>query len=114
MNPARAARRKAPLATPAVRPQAAPPARPGKSPSMPPAEKTKAPDALTPLPADAGLTLQALVWAPEPARRFTVINNRIVREGGSIDGMTVVRIGETQVVLQKDGALWRLGYNRQP
>jgi hypothetical protein len=90
-----------------------PPARPKKS--QPPAlpESPPAPASLKPLPADAGLTLQALAWAPEPERRFTVINNQIVREGGSIGGMTVVRIEEAQVVLRKDGILWTLSYDHQ-
>jgi hypothetical protein len=83
----------------------------------PPAALPKKPPApassLKPLPADAGLTLQALVWAPEPERRFTVINNQIVREGGSIGGMTIVRIEEAQVVARKDGLLWTLSYNHR-
>jgi Type II secretion system protein B len=105
-----------------LRARTAPPAEPVKiRPSILPKriqpsalpKKPPAPASLKPLPADAGLTLQALVWAPEPERRFTVINNQIVREGGSVDGMTVMRIEETQVVLRKDGVLWTLSYDHR-
>lgn len=87
-------------------------ARKFRSPIVP--ESPATPDSLKPLPAGAGLTLQALAWAPEPKHRFTVINNQIVRKGDSVDGMTVVRIDPAQVVLRKDGVLWQLRYHNRP
>ncbi len=38
-----------------------------------------------------------------PRRRVAVINGRVVREGGRIDGMTVVKISAGQVILKGPG-----------
>lgn len=52
---------------------------------------------------DGRLTVQAIVWAANAGDRMTVINNRIVREGGTIDGFSIVGIGEDAVYV-KEGA----------
>ncbi len=48
---------------------------------------------------DPRIELQALVWAPAPEARFVVINNRLIKEGGSTDGIVVVRINRDDVLL---------------
>lgn len=60
-------------------------------------------------PADnAGLSLMALVWSKQPESRFVVINGSIVREGGTIEESTVIRIEETYAVLRTGGVVWKL------
>ena len=55
---------------------------------------------------DERIDLQALVWSPEAADRFVVINNRLLREGGSIDEITVVRINSDDVLLSERSDRW--------
>lgn len=55
---------------------------------------------------DPRIELQALVWAPDAAERFVVINNRLIKEGGSIDAITVVRIDRDDVLLAEGGDRW--------
>lgn len=57
---------------------------------------------------NAGLSLMALVWSGQPDSRFVVINGSIVREGGSIDDTTVVRIDKDYVVMKTGGVTWKL------
>lgn len=62
----------------------------------------------TPPEYDAGLSLMALVWSPEPGSRFVVINGAIVHEGGSIEDSTVIRIEEDYAVVRTGGITWKL------
>ncbi len=55
---------------------------------------------------DPRIDLQALVWAPEPAARFVVINNRLIKEGGSVDNIVVVRINPDDVLLAEGSDRW--------
>jgi type IV secretory pathway VirB10-like protein len=55
---------------------------------------------------DPRIDLQALVWAPESAARFVVINNRLIKEGGSIDNIVVVRINPDDVLLAEGSDRW--------
>lgn len=55
---------------------------------------------------DERVDLQALVWAPEAADRFVIINNRLIREGGSVDKITVVRINPDDVLLSEGTDRW--------
>ena len=55
---------------------------------------------------DERIDLQALVWAPESADRFVVINNRLLKEGGSVDKITVVRINQDEVLLSEGADQW--------
>ena len=55
-----------------------------------------------------GLTLQAISWSEEPQRRITVINGNIIREGGAVEGFTITRIDQNQVVLRKGTEEWKL------
>jgi len=55
---------------------------------------------------DPRIELQALVWAPEASARFVVINNRLLKEGGSTDGITVVQINRDDVLLSEGTDRW--------
>ncbi len=54
--------------------------------------------------------VQALVWSDDPKRRFAVINNRVVRTGGSVDGALLTHIGNDHVILKKGGEEWELKF----
>jgi hypothetical protein len=56
---------------------------------------------------DSRIDIQAIAWAEEPDRRFAVINNSILREGGSVDGITVVSIEDGMVFFRENGNEWR-------
>ncbi len=53
------------------------------------------------------LKLQAIAWSSEPESRIAVINGRIVREGGSVEGVFVTNIGKDEVIFRKGGEEWR-------
>jgi hypothetical protein len=55
---------------------------------------------------DPRIELQALVWAPDAASRFVVINNRLVKEGGSFDNIVVVKINRDDVLLSEGADRW--------
>lgn len=55
---------------------------------------------------DPRIELQALVWAPESTERFVVINNRLIKEGGSVDNIVVVRINPDDVLLAEGSDRW--------
>ena len=55
---------------------------------------------------DDRIDLQALVWAPEAADRFVVINNLLLKEGGAIDNITVLRINPDDVLLSDGSDRW--------
>ena len=55
---------------------------------------------------DPRIELQALVWAPEATSRFVVINNRLVKEGGSFDNIVVMEINRDDVLLSEGADRW--------
>lgn len=55
---------------------------------------------------DPRIELQALVWAAAAADRFVVINNRLIKEGGSVDDIVVERINRDDVLLSEGAARW--------
>jgi hypothetical protein len=59
------------------------------------------------------LKIQAIAWAPEPGDRMAVINNRILREGESVAGFTIIRIAEDQIILSAEGRRWRAVFGRR-
>ena len=79
---------------------AEPPPRPTPEDVPPPEQRNKN------YRSDQRIELQALVWAPEAAARFVVINNRLIKEGGSIDNITVVRINRDDVLLSEGSDRW--------
>ena len=56
------------------------------------------------------LKLQAIAWSQDPAGRLAVINNRILREGDSVDGYDLTKIRKDDVVLNGGGKSWRLEF----
>jgi hypothetical protein len=55
---------------------------------------------------DPRIDLQALVWAPQAAERFVVINNRLIKEGGSVDKIVVLTINPDDVLLAEGTDRW--------
>jgi len=51
----------------------------------------------------ANLKIQALVWSDEPADRWVMINNRIIKTGGSVDDIIVSEIGNDHIIIQENG-----------
>ena len=70
----------------------------------------------SPLPAETlsraeenpALELQAIVWSDDPASCFAVINGRIVRSGGMVDGVSVIEIRKEAVSLKLGEKTWTL------
>ena len=56
---------------------------------------------------DTGLELQAIAWSDDAGSRIAVINGRIVREGGSVEGVLIVRINPDDVAFKKGGETWQ-------
>ncbi|MDY6855746.1 MAG: general secretion pathway protein GspB [Thermodesulfobacteriota bacterium] len=50
---------------------------------------------------DSHLELQAIAWSFDPGERIAVINGKIVREGDSIQGFSIVRISSEFVVVKR-------------
>lgn len=59
---------------------------------------------------DAELMLQAIAWSDDTARRMAVINNHIVREGETVDGYSVIKIREDDVIVNDGSTSWRLQF----
>jgi hypothetical protein len=57
---------------------------------------------------ESQLILQAISWDKNSENRIAVINNRIVREGESVDGFLVTRIGKDDVLVREGGNEWKL------
>jgi hypothetical protein len=91
--PARPARSEAPAT---IEPTPPADARPGVAPPQP--SPTRPPR----------FTLQAI--SHRDGRPVAVLNERLVYEGESFDGITVVRIGETEVELTVDGRRVVVGF----
>ena len=92
-------------ATAAVKPPAAEPPAASPVPSTPPAQP-RASVANKEFRNDPRIHLQALVWAPEAAERLVVINDRLIKEGGTVEGITVVRIDRDDVLLSEGADRW--------
>ena len=60
---------------------------------------------------DSELKLQAIAWAYEASQRLAVINNRIVREGDSVDGYSIVQIRSEDVIVNDGTESWRLEFS---
>jgi len=61
---------------------------------------------------DGSLSIQAIAWSANPDERIAVINNRVTREGASIDGYSIVTIAEEAVYARKEGKLWMVRFGR--
>lgn len=58
------------------------------------------------------MRLQALAWAHQPEKRMVVIDGQVVREGDDVNGYTVARIRESDIILQQNKRYFRLAFNR--
>lgn len=56
------------------------------------------------------LNLQAISWSDIPSARITVIDGRILREGHSVEGYTVIEIRPEDIIVGKAGKRWKLTY----
>ena len=61
----------------------------------------------------SGLQLQAIAWSSDSKESIAVVNGRILREGGSIEGTLIVRINKNDVSFQKGGEQWRQKFGPQ-
>ncbi len=59
---------------------------------------------------DSWLKLQAISWSTIPEKRIAVINDHIVKEGGSVEDGTVARIEKEYVVIDAKGEEWQLRF----
>jgi hypothetical protein len=57
---------------------------------------------------DNRLKIQAIAWSPIPDERMSVINSHIRREGDSVEGFLVVKIGTDDVIVREKGQLYRV------
>jgi hypothetical protein len=101
-----------PLAAPPERPplaQALPraSAAPAAEAASPPAHDTDVPHE-TPTPVPRELRLNAITL--RDGRPLALLNDRLVREGDSFDGIRVVRIGEAEVEVEVDGERRVVGF----
>ncbi len=59
---------------------------------------------------ESRLKLQAIAWSHDATQRIAVINNRVVREGESIDGFSIRQIREDDVVVNDGTQSWQLEF----
>jgi hypothetical protein len=63
---------------------------------------------------DKAVTLQAISWNPDPARRLAVINSRLCREGDALAGYRILRINPDDVELGDGRTRGRLVFEQRP
>lgn len=78
----------------------------GKPPAAPRSEESPQYSRLQ----NSTLILQAIAWAPEPAKRIAVINGSVVREGETLEGFTLMRIRKDDIVLNDGSKTWQLAF----
>ncbi len=61
---------------------------------------------------DGSLSIQAIAWSANPEERIAVINNRVTREGATIEGYAIVTITAEAVYARKAGKLWVVRFGR--
>ncbi|MGD8961464.1 MAG: hypothetical protein PVF29_06225 [Desulfobacterales bacterium] len=59
---------------------------------------------------NAKLNLQAIAWSNVAAERIAVINDRIVREGESVEGYSINQIRQEDVVVNDGARSWQLEF----
>jgi hypothetical protein len=65
------------------------------------------------LPAEVGFALQAISWSEQPDRRIAVISGRILKENEKVEDYTVIEISRNDVIFQRQGQRWRLGFRKK-
>jgi len=58
------------------------------------------------------MTLNGILWSDNVERRVALINNRYMREGDTIDGVTLVKIEKKAVTLQSGDYKWTIPVKR--
>ena len=56
------------------------------------------------------LKIQAIVWSSNPEDRMAVVNDKIVRAGGSVDGVVVTHIGEDYILVKEGKEEWEVKF----
>lgn len=96
------------------------PAQPAAAPEPQPAaiteeavsEATVDPYANVPkLEENSPINLQAISWASTASKSIAVINNSVLHEGDSVEGYSVVKIRPDDVILRRDGRMWRANFS---
>jgi hypothetical protein len=84
------------------------------APAPAPAKKTRSKPAQAarsyPRLDNAKLKLQAIAWSKVAVQRIAVINNRIVREGESVEGFSINQIRQEDVVVSDGSQSWQLEF----
>jgi hypothetical protein len=57
---------------------------------------------------DSKVELQAIAWSIDPKERIAVISGRVVREGATIEGFTITRIGKDEVFVMEGNEIRKL------
>jgi cytoskeletal protein RodZ len=57
------------------------------------------------------LKLQAIALSEDASRRMVVINNRIIREGETVDGFSITKIRQEDVIVTDGTNSWRLEFS---
>jgi hypothetical protein len=86
-----------------IRPAAPAPAKRSKSRAGPAARSYPRLD-------DTKLKLQAIAWSNDASQRIAVINDRIVREGESVEGYSINQIRQEDVVVNDGSQSWQLEF----
>lgn len=97
---------------PQVEPKPTKAAAPPPAASARPAKQKSTPNVKAQRLTDGRLKVQAIAWSPDAQERMAVINNRIVREGHTVDGFTVLVIGKDDVVVKEGDRNWRVVFGR--
>lgn len=56
------------------------------------------------------LKLQAIAWSNDAAQRIAVINDRVVREGESVEGFSINQIRQEDVIVNDGTQSWQLEF----
>lgn len=57
------------------------------------------------------IKLQAISWAQTADKSIAVINNNVLHEGDSVEGYSVVKIRPDDVIVRRDGRMWRASFS---
>ena len=76
--------------------------------TRPPEVQTRTKEVEIPALKDPKMKLQAITWSKDPLKRVVVINNRILRQGDSVQGYRIDSINQDDVVLSDAGEQWKL------